>query len=53
MSRRLTLLFLNRWIVDQMLGLGEATEGRVSRRLMQQCLDRLEARLRLVQTPFS
>ncbi|QRN99869.1 hypothetical protein JRI60_12980 [Archangium violaceum] len=48
---RLTLLFLNRWIVDQMLGLGEATEGRVNRRLMQQCLDRLEARLRLVQTP--
>jgi hypothetical protein len=50
---RLALLFLNRWIVDQMLGLGEATEGRVNRRLMQQCLDRLEARLRMVQTPFA
>jgi hypothetical protein len=50
---RLVLLFLNRWMVDHMLGLGEATEGRVNRRLMLQCLDRLEARLRLVQTPFS
>jgi hypothetical protein len=48
---RLTLLFLNRWIVDQMLGLSEATEGRVNRRHMQQCLDRLEARLRMVQSP--
>ncbi|MFY0570424.1 hypothetical protein ACN28E_42275 [Archangium lansingense] len=50
---RLVLLFLNRWLVDHMLGLGEATEGRVNRRLMLQCLDRLEGRLRLVQTPFS
>lgn len=50
---RLVLLFLNRWLVDHMLGLGEATEGRVNRRLMLQCLERLEARLRLVQTPFS
>ena len=50
---RLALLFLNRWLVDQMLGLGEATEGRVNRRLMQQCLDRLEARLRRVQTPVT
>ncbi|PTL78387.1 hypothetical protein [Vitiosangium sp. GDMCC 1.1324] len=50
---RLALLFLNRWIVDQMLGLGEATEGRVNRRLMLQCLDRLEARQRLIQTTLS
>ncbi|HYO58249.1 hypothetical protein [Archangium sp.] len=50
---RLVLLFLNRWLVDHMLGLGEATEGRVNRRLMLQCLDRLEARLRVVQTPFA
>jgi hypothetical protein len=50
---RLALLFLNRWLVDQMLGLGEATEGRVNRRLMQQCLDRLEARLRPAQTPIA
>lgn len=50
---RRVLLFLNRWLVDHMLGLGEATGGRVNRRLMSRCLDRLEARLRLVQTPFS
>ena len=37
---RLALLFLNRWLVEQMLGLGEATEGRVNRRLDVQCLDR-------------
>lgn len=43
---RLALLFLNRWLVDQMLGLGEATEGRVNRRLMLKCLERLEARWR-------
>ncbi|WP_224244300.1 hypothetical protein [Hyalangium gracile] len=46
---RLTLLFLNRWLVEQMLGLGEATEGRVKRPMMRQILDKLEARLRRVQ----
>ncbi|XXF76483.1 hypothetical protein P2318_26010 [Myxococcaceae bacterium GXIMD 01537] len=50
---RLALLFLSRWVVEQMLGLGEATEGRVTRRLMQQCLERLEARMRLVQLPYN
>ncbi len=48
---RLALLLLNRWLVDQMLGLGEATEGRVNRRLMLKCLERLEARRRLIQGP--
>ncbi|MBM7114277.1 hypothetical protein [Archangium primigenium] len=48
---RLPLLLLNRWLVDQMLGLGEATEGRVNRRLMLKCLERLEARRRLIQGP--
>lgn len=48
---RTPLLFLSRWVVEQMLGLGEATEGRVTRKLMQQCLDRLEARMRLIQVP--
>ena len=48
---RLPLLLLNRWLVDQMLGLGEATEGRVNRRLMLQCLERLESRRRRIQTP--
>lgn len=46
---RTALLLINRWLTEQMLGLGEATEGRVTRRLMQQCLDRLEARLQRVQ----
>jgi hypothetical protein len=50
---RLTLLFLNRWLVEQMLGLGEATEGRVKRPHMLQILDKLEAKLRLVQPPPS
>ncbi|MET0403406.1 MAG: hypothetical protein ABW123_13420 [Cystobacter sp.] len=48
---RLPLLLLNRWVVDQMLGLGEATEGRVNRRLMLRCLERLEARRRRIQLP--
>ncbi|HEX8698721.1 MAG TPA: hypothetical protein VF815_07785 [Myxococcaceae bacterium] len=50
---RLTLLFLNRWLVEQMLGLGEATEGRVSRPIMQKILDKVESKLRLVQPPPS
>lgn len=50
---RHTLLFLNRWLVDQMLGLGEATEGRVNRRLMLQCLERLEVRWRALRSPLA
>ena len=48
---RTAMMFLSRWLVEQMLGLGEATEGRVTRMLMEQCLDRLEARLRLIVIP--
>lgn len=48
---RLTLLFLNRWLVEQMLGLGEATQGRVKRPAMSQILDKVEERLRRVQPP--
>jgi hypothetical protein len=48
---RLPMLFLSRWLVEQMLGLSESTEGRVTRKLMQQCLDRLEARLRIIHIP--
>ena len=48
---RLPMLFLSRWLVEQMLGLSESTEGRVTRKLMQQCLDRLEARLRVIHIP--
>jgi hypothetical protein len=50
---RLPLLFLNRWLVEQMLGLGESTEGRVKRPMMIQILDKVEAKLRLVQPPPS
>ncbi|MBN1203937.1 MAG: hypothetical protein JXB05_03300 [Myxococcaceae bacterium] len=50
---RLPLLFLTRWLVEQLLGLGEATEGRVKRPHMSQVLDKLEARMRLVQPPPS
>ncbi|MFB1481311.1 hypothetical protein [Corallococcus sp. RDP092CA] len=42
---RVPLLFLTRWLTEQMLGLGEATQGRIKRPLMRECLDRLEARL--------
>ncbi|MBN8226368.1 hypothetical protein JYK02_02475 [Corallococcus macrosporus] len=42
---RVPLLFLTRWLTEQMLGLGEATQGRIKRRLMRDCLERLEARL--------
>jgi hypothetical protein len=48
---RMPLLFLGRWLTEQMLGLGEATEGRVKRKHMRECLDRLESKLRLVQAP--
>jgi len=49
---RLALLFLNRWMVEQLLGLGEATQGRVKRPMMRQVLDKVEERLRLVQPPL-
>lgn len=45
-DERLPLLFLGRWLTEQMLGLGEATEGRVKRAHMRDCLGRLGARLR-------
>lgn len=50
---RLALLFLSRWLVEQMLGLGEATESRIKRTHMRQVLDKVEAKLRLVQSPPS
>jgi hypothetical protein len=43
---RPALLFLERWLVEQMLALGEATGGRFTRRHMQECLVRTEAHLR-------
>ena len=43
---RPAILFLTRWLVEQMLSLGESTDGRVTRARMQECLDRIERRLR-------
>ncbi|NMO15546.1 hypothetical protein [Pyxidicoccus fallax] len=48
---RMPLLFLSRWLTEQMTGLGEATEGRVKRKHMRECLDRLESKLRLFVVP--
>jgi hypothetical protein len=42
---KLALLFLNRWLVEQMLALGEATEGRVKRAQMLECLEQVRQRL--------
>jgi hypothetical protein len=50
---RTTLLFLSRWLVEMLLGLGEATQGRVNRSRMQQCLDRLESKLQRIHTPLT
>ncbi len=38
------LLFLTRFLIEQMLSLGEATEGRVHRKAMLSCLERAERR---------
>jgi hypothetical protein len=43
---RTALLFLERWLTEQMLALGEATGGRVNRARMRECLERTEAHLR-------
>jgi hypothetical protein len=47
---RPALLFLGRWLLEQLLSLGEATEGRVKRPDMVRVLDRLEA-LRTASAP--
>jgi hypothetical protein len=39
---RLALLFLSRWLLEQALSLGEATEGRVNRAQLSECLSRAE-----------
>jgi hypothetical protein len=43
---KLALLFISRWLVEQLLALGEATEGRVKRAQMVECLERLSRQLR-------
>jgi hypothetical protein len=42
---RPALLFLDRWIVEQMLALGEATGGRIKRPQMVHCLELVERKL--------
>jgi len=39
------LLFISRWLVEQLLGLAEATEGRLSRPTLVEALNRTERRL--------
>ncbi|WP_426754110.1 hypothetical protein [Myxococcus sp. Y35] len=48
---RVALLFLSRWLTEQMLGLGEATEGRIKRKHMRDCLERLQSKLSGIQLP--
>ncbi len=45
-SDRPLLLFLTRWVVEQLLAIGELTDGRVNRARMVECLDRAERVLR-------
>jgi len=42
-GERQSMLFLCRWLVEQLLGLGEATDGRVKRQQMLSVLERLRA----------
>ena len=44
-ANRPALLLVTRWLLEQLLSLGEATEGRVSRADMAGVLDRLERAL--------
>src|SRR5215218_3121752 len=44
---RPALLFLDRWLVEQMLALGEATQGRIKRPQMVRCLELVERKLSL------
>lgn len=46
-TARSELLFLSRWIEEQMHGLSEATDGRVKRKHMLEILERVERRLGL------
>ena len=45
---RPALLLINRWLVEQMLSLGEATESRLKRPQMLECLDRIARHLALL-----
>ncbi len=42
---RTALLLVSQWLVEQMVGIGEATEGRIRRPQLAECLERIERRL--------
>lgn len=44
-EHRDAMLFVSRWLIEHLLALGEATEGRVKRPQMIDCLDRIQGRL--------
>jgi len=44
-EQRLALLFVSRYLIEQLLALGEATEGRVRRKDMAASLDSLDRKL--------
>jgi hypothetical protein len=41
----LALLFVHQWLIEQLLGLNEATEGKIKRTQLEDCLDRCERKL--------
>lgn len=43
-SDRRALLFVSRWLVEQLLSLNEATSGRIKRPQLVDCLDRIRRR---------
>jgi hypothetical protein len=45
-DERTALLFVTRWLVEQLFALGEATQGRVKRGDWVRCLERAESRWR-------
>ena len=44
---RTALLFVSRWLMEQLLALGEATSGRVKRADLVRCLEKTAARTRV------
>ena|SRR5438552_1498335 len=44
-GEKLALLFLSRWLVEQLLGLKESTSGKITRPLLLDCLERARALL--------
>jgi hypothetical protein len=47
-DQRAVLLFLTRWLVEQLFSLGDATHGRMQRPHMRRCLEEMSRRLTLI-----